>query len=78
MWQQWIVGLVVFLAGSYALWYWMPAAWRRPLGRVQKKLGEAPGCSACSDCSGCATPAKTAAAAGAVKGREPVWMRPGS
>ena len=39
MWQQWIVGLVVALAGVYALWYWMPAAWRKPLGRVQKKLG---------------------------------------
>lgn len=75
MWQQWIVGLVVALAGVYALWYWMPAAWRKPLGRVQKKLGEAPGCGACSDCAGCG-PSKPPVA-GAASGREPLWMKPG-
>ena len=76
MWQQWIVGLIVVLAGVYALWYWMPASWRKPLGRLQKKLGEAPGCGACSDCSGCG-PTQAPAAGRAARGREPLWMKPG-
>lgn len=53
MLQQWIAGLLVALAAAYALWYWLPAGLRRRLGRVQKKLGEKPGCSACSSCEGC-------------------------
>ena len=92
MWQHFLVGGVVMVAGGYAFWYWMPAAWRRPLGRLQKGLGEAPGCSACSDCTGCAAPAKTLAKLpqspqspqslhsgdpGDPRERAPVWMRPG-
>lgn len=75
MWQQWIVGLVVALAGAYALWYWMPSAWRKPLGRLQKKLGEAPGCGACSDCSGCGPARKVPGESAG--GHEPLWMKPG-
>jgi hypothetical protein len=29
MTQQIIVGLIVALAAAYAVWRWMPAAWRR-------------------------------------------------
>lgn len=75
MWQQWIVGVMVAFATAYALWYWMPAGLRRWLGRVQKKLGEKPGCGACSSCGGCASTAK-AKPADATEGRQPVWMQP--
>ena len=29
MLQQWIVGLIVFIAFACAVWRWMPAGWRR-------------------------------------------------
>lgn len=76
MLQQWIAGIMVAFAAVYALWYWMPAGLRRRLGRVQKKLGEKPGCGACSNCGDCGATAKQAAV-GAVEGqRQPLWMKP--
>ena len=75
MLQQSIVALIVALAAAYALWYWLPAGLRRRLGRVQKKLGDKPGCGACSSCGGCA-PAAQAEGAPDAKGRQPVWIRP--
>ena len=73
MLQQWIAGIMVAFAAVYALWYWMPAGLRRRLGRVQKKLGEKPGCGACSNCGATAKQA----AVGAVEGqRQPLWMKP--
>jgi len=75
MWQQWIVSVMVAFATAYALWYWMPAGLRRRLGRVQKKLGEKPGCGACSSCGGCASTAN-AKPAHATEGRQPMWMQP--
>ena len=56
MWQQTIVGTIVLVAVLYALWYWLPAGLRKRLGRVQKNLGQAPGCGACSSCGGCPAP----------------------
>lgn len=53
-WQEWLVGLMVAVAALYALWHGLPQAWRRPLGRVHPRLGQAPGCSACDDCGRCA------------------------
>jgi hypothetical protein len=76
MWQQWIVGVMVALATVYALWYWMPASLRRRLGRVQKRLGEKPGCGACSSCGGCAAAAKRSVADGAEGQRQPIWVQP--
>ena len=75
MLQQWIAGLMVAFAAAYALWYWMPAGLRRRLGRVQKNLGEKPGCGACSSCSGCGTTEK-ANAHGAAEGRQSLWIQP--
>ena len=76
MLQQWIAGIMVAFAAVYVLWYWMPAGLRRRLGRVQKKLGEKPGCGACSNCGDCGATAKQAAV-GAVEGqRQPLWMKP--
>ena len=75
MLQQWIAGLMVAFAAAYALWYWMPAGLRRRLGRVQKNLGEKPGCGACSSCGGCGTTGK-ASAQGAAEGRQPLWIQP--
>lgn len=72
MWQDLIVGAIVVLAGLYALWYWMPAALRKRLGRMRPALGKAPSCGACSDCGGCATPAKPPAPAPGE--RRAVWM----
>lgn len=72
MWQDLIVGAVVVLAGLYALWYWMPAALRKRLGRMRPALGKAPSCGACSDCAGCATPATPSAPAPGE--RRAVWM----
>lgn len=74
MLQQWIVGVMVVFAAAYALWYWMPAGLRRRLGRVQKKLGEKPGCGACSSCGGCAATAK-ASPADSTEGQQPLWLR---
>ena len=76
MLQQWIAGIMVAFAAAYALWYWMPAGLRRRLGRVQKKLGEKPGCGACSSCGGCATAGKRPAAADVEGQRPPLWMKP--
>ena len=76
MLQQWIAGIMVAFAALYALWYWMPAGLRRRLGRVQKKLGEKPGCGACSSCGGCATAGKAPVADGAQGQRQPLWMQP--
>ncbi|CDS54219.1 hypothetical protein [Polaromonas sp. CG9_12] len=76
MLQQWIAGTLVAFATLYALWYWMPAGLRRRLGRVQKKLGEKPGCSACSSCGGCATSGNAPAAGSAAGQRQPLWMKP--
>lgn len=80
--QQWIAGLLVTLAAAYALWYWLPAGLRRRLGRVQKKLGEKPGCSACSSCKGCGTPARGRPISGSAssdgESRPALWMPPRS
>ena len=76
MWQQWIVGVMVALAAAYALWYWMPAGLRRRLGRMQKSLGEKPGCGACSSCSGCAATRLASPVAGSTEGRQPLWIKP--
>lgn len=75
MLQQWIVGIMVGFAAAYALWYWMPAGLRRRLGRVQRKLGEKPGCGACSSCGSCTITAK-AGPADVAEGRQPLWMQP--
>ena len=75
MLQQWMAGIIVALAAAYALWYWLPAGLRRRLGRMQKKLGENPGCGACSSCGGCATAAKAEGAQPAT-GKQPLWMQP--
>jgi len=76
MLQQWIAGIMVAFAALYALWYWMPAGLRRRLGRVQKKLGEKPGCGACSSCGGCSTAGIPPGADGATGKRQPLWMKP--
>ncbi len=80
MLQQWIAGLMVALAAAYALWYWLPAGLRRRLGRVQKKLGEKPGCSACSSCEGCGTKAQSGPISGGAgssgESRAALWMQP--
>lgn len=80
MLQQWIAGLLVALAAAYALWYWLPAGLRRRLGRVQKKLGEKPGCGACSSCEGCAAPAQGRPVSGGAgsddENRPALWMQP--
>ena len=75
MLQQWIAGLMVAFSAAYALWYWMPAGLRRRLGRVQKNLGEKPGCGACSSCGGCGTTKKPGQAE-PLTGRQPLWMQP--
>ena len=75
MLQQWIAGVMVAFAALYALWYWMPAGLRRRLGRVQKNLGEKPGCGACSSCSGCGTTKKPAQVE-PLTGRQPLWIQP--
>ena len=71
MWQDLIVGAIVAMASLYALWYWMPAALRRRLGRMRPALGKAPSCGACSDCA--TKPGAPAEAPGQAK---PVWMAP--
>ena len=80
MLQQWITGVVVAFAAAYALWYWMPSGLRRRLSRVQKQLGEKPGCGACSSCSGCGTTTAPVQLPGAASGgdaaREVLWMQP--
>ena len=76
MLQQWIVGFIVTFAAAYALWYWMPAGLRRRLGRVQKKLGEKPGCGACSSCGGCAATIKAQQPTDASTARQPLWIQP--
>ena len=80
MLQQWIAGMMVAFAAAYALWYWMPAGLRRRLGRVQKKLGEKPGCGACSSCGGCGTTTQPVQPLGPTSGgdaeRQVVWMQP--
>ncbi|WP_291011491.1 hypothetical protein [Hydrogenophaga sp.] len=52
--QQVLVLLIGLGAAGYAVWYWLPEAWRKPLGRVHESLAAAPSCSACeAGCSGC-------------------------
>ena len=75
MWQQWIAGTMVAIAAAYALWYWMPAALRRRLGRLQKTLGEKPGCGACSSCGGCATAGQAGSDASGKEERQPLWIQ---
>lgn len=80
MLQQWIAGILVAFAAAYALWYWMPAGLRRRLGRVQKKLGEKPGCGSCSSCGGCGTTTEQAKPPGQSSGesaaRQVLWIEP--
>ena len=76
MLQHWIAGLIVTFAAAYALWYWMPAGLRRRLGKVQKKLGEKPGCGSCASCSGCGTGAKPGTVATGLPTRQPLWIKP--
>lgn len=76
MWQQWIVGSMVALATLYALWHWMPAGLRSRLGRVQKRLGEKPGCGACSRCSSCAVPGMASPDEREPLNRQPIWIKP--
>lgn len=78
MLQQWIAGIMVAFAAAYALWYWLPAGLRRRLGRVQKKLGEKPGCGACSSCGGCGATIEPAKSPGPDSGggaaRQVLWI----
>jgi hypothetical protein len=77
MWQEWIVGFMVVFATLYAFWYWMPARLRSRLGRIQKRLGEKPGCGACSSsCGGCSAAGPTSPAEGGKLGRQPIWIKP--
>ena len=77
MLQQWITGIVVALAAVYALWYWMPAGLRRQLGRMQKSLGEKPGCGACGSCGGCPVEPRTGAVVGHGAQSQALWIKPG-
>lgn len=80
MLQQWIAGIIVAFAALYALWYWLPAGLRRRLGRVQKTLGEKPGCGACSSCGGCGATAQPPKTTGPVSddsaARQVMWIQP--
>ena len=80
MLQQWIAGMMVAFAAAYTLWYWMPAGLRRRLGRVQKNLGEKPGCGACSSCGGCGTTTQPVQPLGPTSGGDAecqvLWMQP--
>lgn len=85
MLQTVIAGVLVAFAAAYALWYWMPAPLRLRLGRVQKQLGEKPGCGACSSCSGCGTTAAKLPAEALypatssdamVRQRQTLWLKP--
>lgn len=83
--QQWIVGIIVGAAGLYAFWYWMPAGLRRHLGRLDRRLTQAPGCGACNSCDGCASTMHSARKASqqpvdvpheaAAAGHDPIWMQ---
>ncbi|MFT7401928.1 MAG: hypothetical protein ACI83N_001522 [Hydrogenophaga sp.] len=59
--QNLLIVLIVVAAAAYAVWTWMPAAWRKRLGSVHPSLARALVCGACD--SGCGTCAKTAAPA---------------
>ena len=59
--QEILMGLIVAAAAVYAVWTWMPAAWRNRLGSLNPSLAHAPVCGACD--SGCGTCAKTVAPA---------------
>ncbi len=63
--QNLLIGLIVMAAAAYAVWTWMPAAWRVRLGGLHPSLARAPVCGACD--SGCGTCAKTAAPAPSVE-----------
>lgn len=82
MWQDYAVGAIVAVAALYALWYWMPGAWRRRLGKVRPALAQKPGCGACSSCGGCGSaaaptaPASSGVAAEVAPSHQPVWMTP--
>lgn len=54
MTQNWIVGLVVFLAAAYSLWYVLPTTVRQRLGQIHHRLGPTKPCASCSNCGGCA------------------------
>ena len=56
MTQMWMVGLIVGLAGLYSVWYLMPTAARKRLGRLNRWLASAPACGSCSECGNCAKP----------------------
>ena len=55
MTQTLIVAVLVGLAALYCLWYLLPAAARKRLGRVHRLLARAPACASgsCSDCGKC-------------------------
>lgn len=56
--QNWIVAVLVGLAALYSVWYVLPNAARRRLGRIHNALGRAPSCSSsCERCGKCSTPA---------------------
>ena len=56
MLQQIAVGLVVVLAGLYAVWHFMPGAWRQRLGRrlgLSERAAQAGSCHSCDSCHAC-------------------------
>ena len=64
--QQLIVGLIVAAAALYVLWRYLPARWRRGLGRVHPGLAQAPGCGGgdeggCNRCGSCGVPPEAGA-----------------
>jgi len=65
MTQDWIVVVLVGFAALYSVWYVLPAAARKRLGRLHRALGRAPGCS--TGCSSCAKCPGAAAPGGAPK-----------
>ncbi|WP_404299560.1 hypothetical protein [Alicycliphilus denitrificans] len=62
MLQELIAALIVVAAVAYMAWRYLPAAWRRRLGRVHPGLAAGPGgCGSgggCSSCGGCGTSPK--------------------
>lgn len=54
-----LTSVLVLLAVVYAVWYWLPKAWRAYLGRLSPKLAQAPSCGACeSACDSCGSVSK--------------------
>ncbi len=54
MLQELATALIALLAGLYAFWRLMPAAWRRSLATRLGRPAPSPGCG--EGCAGCATP----------------------